>query len=154
MASTLKLGSRRGALALATALALAALLISAACGESGRVISQPQGTGTATAAAPTSGGTAGPTGKELTIDMKDNYYVQKDVTVAVNTTVTFLLKNEGTSIHNMHVPGEATGGQDAVSDLINPGSESKFQVKFVKTGTFRFVCDLHQPDMAGTVHVR
>lgn len=91
----------------------------------------------------------------ITVVMTDNKFTPNKITVPVNKKITFVAKNEGAAVHNMKVLSKATEGKDYVSDaLVNPETESKFSVTFKKTGTVKFQCDYHLPDMAGTIEVK
>ncbi len=135
------------------------MLLAAACGGGSGATTQPQGAAgtspTATSAAVSSGAaTPASAGGEITVVMKDNHFEPKQITVAVGQAVVFELKNQGTAIHNMDLPGEATGGKAAVGSPLSPGSDEKLTATFPKAGTFQFVCDFHKPEMAGTINVR
>jgi plastocyanin len=75
--------------------------------------------------------------------------------VKAGQPVKFVVKNQGTNIHNMHILSQATEGKDFSSDLtVNPGAESEFTATFTKTGQVKFQCDFHVPDMVGTITVQ
>ena len=112
-------------------------------GGSGGTATQPSGGGDATE------------GETVTVVMTDNKFTPDKITVPVNKKITFVAKNDGAAVHNMKVLSKATEGKDYVSDaMVNPEKESKFSVTFKKTGTVKFQCDYHLPDMVGTIEVK
>ena len=90
----------------------------------------------------------------VAVVMKDNVFEPKALTVAAGQTVTFSLKNEGANLHNMHVVSDDVDPKNAMSTPIEGGKTDQLVVKFAKKGTFKFQCDLHTPDMAGTITVQ
>ncbi len=112
----------------------------------------PTPTPTATPASPTP--TQGEV-LEVTVLLKDNFFDPKDLTVPVNTRVLIIAQNVGQNIHNMRVQSIPTEGKEFVSDIIvTPGTESRFEAFFTKTGIVPFQCDYHVPDMVGTITVQ
>lgn len=110
--------------------------------------------GNAIATSPSGGTTANGEVKDIEVDLKDNFFEPKTLTIPVNTTVEIEVKNVGTTIHNMHVLSKDKEGKDFTSDaIVNPGDDSKFEVKFTKKGTYDFQCDYHVPDMVGKITV-
>ena len=98
--------------------------------------------------APASGVSASP----ITIEMKDNVYNPKEITVPVGKSVTVTVKNTGIAIHNMHILSKDGEGKDISSAaLVNPGADNKFEVRLTKAATYKFQCDYHLPDMVGTI---
>lgn len=135
-----------GVIALA-GLALVASL--AACG--GDDSDEPATTATAAAAGKTAEAASGP----IEIKMTDNKFDPAAITIPVNTEVEITVENEGAAIHNMHILSQMAEGEDFASEnIVRPGTESTFTVKFTKTGTYEFVCDFHLTDMKGTVTVQ
>ncbi|GAB4333861.1 MAG: hypothetical protein Kow0010_20560 [Dehalococcoidia bacterium] len=142
-----------GRLALILAAALLVLGVAAACGG-GNDDSNGGPTATPTQANSGNGGNGG-TGKPITIELHDNFFEPKDITVPVNTTVEITVVNKGVAIHNMHVLSKDVEGQDFTSDaIVNPGASSTFEVRFSTAGVFDFQCDYHLPEMAGTITVQ
>lgn len=119
-------------------------------------------TATIPVATATAGGSASPDdngdddeGEEVEVVMTDNVFTPSTITVKAGQPVTFVAKNEGAAIHNMHVLSAKTEGKDFASDaLVNPGKESKFTVTFTQKGKLDFQCDYHLPAMAGTIEVQ
>jgi len=138
------------------AIAVLALAM-AACGGGGDDAEDENGGGIPTkpsGAATQPSGSSGE-GEEFKVVMTDNKFTPDKITVPVNKPVTFVAKNEGAAVHNMKVLSKATEGKDYTSDpLVNPDTESKFTVTFKKTGTVKFQCDYHLPDMVGTIEVK
>jgi plastocyanin len=91
----------------------------------------------------------------IEVAMHDNYFEPTEIEIPRNQTVEIVAKNEGIAIHNLHIISLAEEGKDFISDpIVNPGSESRFEVRFTKAGTYKFQCDFHLPDMVGTITVR
>ncbi len=89
------------------------------------------------------------------IVMTDNVFTPKEITVPVGKTVEFEAKNQGQALHNMHILSQSAEGKDFQTEgLVNPGAESEFTAKFTKAGTIKFQCDIHLPDMVGTITVK
>lgn len=87
--------------------------------------------------------------------MTDNVFEPKAITVPVNKAITFELKNSGQANHNMLIQASKTEGKDFMSEaIIEGGKSSTFTATFTKKGAVKFVCSLHQPDMAGTLTVK
>lgn len=109
---------------------------------------------TAAAEKDSGGGSSGKS-ETITVEMKDNLFAPKDITVERGEAVTFIAKNTGQAVHNMVIQSGATQGKDFMSDaMVNPGAESKFTATFTKAGTVKFVCAYHPPDMVGTITVK
>lgn len=139
-------------IALLSATVLAAMTV--ACGG-GDEADEPSGGGGA-AATTTQAAATEPDGeaREVELILKDNFFEPAEIRMKVGETVTIEAKNEGVAIHNVHVLSADTEGTDFRSDpLINPGDESKFDVKFSTAGTYVFQCDLHLPGMVGEIIV-
>jgi len=131
------------------ALVTAALLLAAAalvsCSSGGDTNDTAGG---ATKAAP--GGGA----QTVTVTLKDNVFEPKQITVE-RSAVTFEVKNTGIAIHNMHILSSSVEGKDfSSSAIVNPGATDKFTATFTKSGTIKFQCDFHLPDMVGTITVK
>lgn len=103
----------------------------------------------------TSGGGGGEKAESVKITLKDNLFEPKALTVPVGKSFDIELKNSGAAVHNMHILSQSKEGKDFSSNAtINPGTDSKFTVKFTKAGTYNFQCDYHVPDMVGTITVQ
>lgn len=134
--------------------ALLVLGVATACGGGGNDDSNGGPTATPTEAK-SGNGDNGASGEPVTIELHDNFFDPKDITVPVDTTVEITVVNKGVAIHNMHVLSADVEGQDFTSDaIVNPGASSTFEVKFTTTGVFDFQCDYHLPEMVGTITVQ
>jgi len=102
------------------------------------------------------GNTGGAAPKAQTVDvaMKDNLFEPKTFDVSVGQTITFNLKNNGLSLHNMHIISDDVEPKNATVAPFEAGKTAELVVKFPKKGTYKFQCDLHTPDMAGTITVK
>lgn len=87
---------------------------------------------------------------EFVISMQDNFFEPAEFSIKAGQTVTFIAKNEGTAIHNM-VVNDTSMKSDAI---VQPGTESRFEVRFDNKGEFDFQCDYHLPDMVGKITVK
>ncbi len=90
----------------------------------------------------------------VAVAMKDNVFEPKEITVEKGA-VTFEVKNVGAAIHNMRVISNGAEGKDFSSKpVIEAGAADKFTATFTKSGTIKFQCDFHLPDMVGTITVK
>lgn len=132
---------RRRVLGLTGAIVLAAAVVACGGDDGGSKDSKPAAN-------------AGPALTEVTVTMTDNVFTPKAITVPAGKEVTFTAKNGGQAIHNMHILSKGGEGKDFSSDAtVTPGQASVFKATFSKKGTYKFQCDLHLPDMSGTVTV-
>jgi len=99
-------------------------------------------------------GGSGAKAQTIEVALKDNVFEPKTFTVSAGQTVTFNLKNGGANLHNMHVLSDDVDPKNAMLTPFEGGKTSQLVVKFPKKGTFKFQCDLHTPDMAGTITVQ
>jgi plastocyanin len=91
----------------------------------------------------------------VAVSAKDNFFEPKEITVERGEAVTFNVKNDGQAIHDMHIMSLAAEGKDFMSNTtIQPGESASFTATFSKTGTLKFQCDYHLPDMVGTITVK
>lgn len=127
---------------------LASAVLLVACSSGGD--SKENGNGGSETKASSSKGKA----QTIAITMKDNAFEPKDITVEEGA-VTFEVKNAGAAIHNMHIISTAAEGKDFSSKpIIEAGTTDKFTATFTKSGTIKFQCDFHLPDMVGTITVK
>lgn len=136
-------------LALLVPAAIAVMALAAACGGGGDDDDDDNGNG--------NGGDNGNgvSSEPITIQMKDNLFDPKSITIPVNTEVEITVDNLGTAVHNMRILSKDDDGKDFTSELlVNPGKSSTFTVKLSKAKTYDFQCDYHLPDMAGTITVQ
>ncbi len=131
------------------------LALAAACGGGDDSSSKtPAATSPAgSTSAPANGSSNGEV-KDIEVDLTDNVFKPTTLTIPVGKTVQIEVKNTGQAIHNMHILSLEQEGKDFSSEaMVNPGKDSKFEVKFTKKGTIKFQCDYHVPDMVGTITV-
>jgi plastocyanin len=119
-------------------------LVAAGCGSSNNSSSSSSASSapaTTTGSTSTSGGTAAPSGKTVTIDMKNIQFNPKDVTVKVGETVKWVNQDS--------VPHNVSGGP-----LHSPtfGNGGTFTYKATKAGKISYVCTIH-PGMTATLNV-
>ncbi|HET6506669.1 MAG TPA: plastocyanin/azurin family copper-binding protein [Baekduia sp.] len=81
-----------------------------------------------------------------TVQVKDNKFVAKSITVKKGTTVKWVWK--GQAPHDVSV---AKGPAKFKSSVQTSGSFSK---KLTKAGTYTIICTIHQPDMRMTIKVK
>ena len=154
---TRAIGSWRALLLALPALLLAAALAAAACGGGdGDGASSNDGGETPAGETPT-----GPVSIDVSMAEPGgkNSFVPKDFTVKAGQEVTFNAINDGAAIHNMHVAGadKQYGTDDDVQSdpqLVNPGDTATLTWTAPdEPGVYDFQCDVHLPDMAGTITV-
>lgn len=98
----------------------------------------------ATAATPGEAAAPAAAAEPVTIVSHDIYFEPKDVTIPANTDVTFVLPNEGVTMHNFSIPDLG------VSVDIQPG-ETKEVVVNAPAGTYAFDCNVPGHKEAGMV---
>jgi plastocyanin len=81
-----------------------------------------------------------------TVQVKDNKFVAKSITVKKGTTVKWVWK--GKAPHDVSV---TKGPAKFKSSVKSSGSFSK---KLTKAGTYTIICTIHQPDMRMTIKVK
>ncbi|WP_313799203.1 cupredoxin domain-containing protein [Cytobacillus sp.] len=87
--------------------------------------------------------------KELEIELNDDYFNPKDITIPNGTTTTLILKNNGKKEHTFTV--EKLG----IDAEIQPGKEKSITVKPKQPGTYELICRYHfQEGMVGKVIVK
>ncbi len=125
-------------------------------------------------AAPASDSTATPTGeatqapqptatkepsgeaRQIAIEMKDNLFEPREVTVRAGSQIVFQLRNVGAAPHNMHIAesGSFEGGAISQPDLILPNKSGELTWEAPnEPGTYEFRCDIHPVDMTGVIIV-
>jgi len=130
-----------------TALILACLALGlAACGgdddsggSSGSSSDQPADTG---------GGAAKST---ASVSMQNIQFSPKDITLKAGGTVTFT--NDESVPHDVHKES-GPGGDFASGDDGGMQQGDTFKLKLDKPGTYKYVCHVHAPGMAGTITVK
>ena len=131
------------------ALLLACLALGlAACGgddDSGG----SSGGGSSTGQSGGSGGGSG--GGAASVSMKSIQFSPKDLTVKPGETITFT--NDESVPHDVHK--ESGPGGDFASGPDGGMQEGDtFKLKLDKPGTYKYVCHVHAPGMAGTITVK
>jgi len=130
-----------------TALILACLALGlAACGgdddsggSSGSSSDQPADTG---------GGAAKST---ASVSMRNIQFSPKDITLKAGGTVTFT--NDESVPHDVHKES-GPGGDFSSGDDGGMQQGDTFKLKLDKPGTYKYVCHVHAPGMAGTITVK
>jgi plastocyanin len=84
----------------------------------------------------------------------DNKFSQTEITVPVNTEITFTLDNKGQALHNWHVLNlKDKDGKDITTQLLTGGKSETIKFTVTQTGTFDFQCDAHPTEMRGKLTV-
>jgi plastocyanin len=85
----------------------------------------------------------------IEVDLNDNYFNPKDITIPNGKTTTLILKNKGSKKHTFTV--EKLG----IDTEVQSGKEKTITVKPTKTGTYDLICRYHlQEGMVGKVIVK
>lgn len=115
---------------------------------------------TATAAATTAAATAQVLSGDIQMEMRDNSFAPRTMTVAAGSTVTFQLSNVGKAIHNMRIANssgnyEASDAVVSTPELQRPGESGRLAWRVPsQAGTYKFRCDIHPVEMVGTITVK
>ncbi|MFB5284044.1 cupredoxin domain-containing protein [Peribacillus sp. Hz7] len=87
--------------------------------------------------------------KTIEVELNDDYFNPKVITITNGRTTTLILKNKGTKKHTFTV--EKLG----IDAEVQPGKENTITVKPNKTGTYDLICRYHlQEGMVGKVIVK
>lgn len=87
--------------------------------------------------------------RELEVELNDDYFNPKDITIPSGTATTLVLKNKGKKEHTFTV--EKLG----IDAEIQPGKEKTITVKPKQPGTYELICRYHfQEGMVGKVIVK
>lgn len=117
----------------------------------------PAGTGATSAspvAAATGAAAASFTGRDVTIEARDNEFVQKEFQIQNQEAVRLTLQNKGSAVHNWHLIGvKDAAGNEPTTPLIPGGQETKITFTIAQPGAYTYRCDVH-PEMTGRVTVR
>jgi plastocyanin len=104
------------------------------------------------------GGSATPTGgdnveAEITIVGENIAFDRSELTIeaGVETTITFENRDGGVP-HNFHIEGGAAG--DFKTDIESGPVTQTLTFTITEPGTYTFLCDVHPPQMTGTLTVR
>jgi plastocyanin len=132
----------------ALVLILASLTLGlAACGgddDSGGSSSGGSSSGGSSGGSSSSGGGA-------SVSMKNIQFDPKDVTVKPGQTITFT--NDESIPHDVHKES-GPGGDFASGGDGGMEQGDTFKLKLDKPGTYKYVCHVHAPGMAGTITVK
>ncbi|SDM59624.1 Plastocyanin [Psychrobacillus sp. OK028] len=86
--------------------------------------------------------------KVIEVELNDNYFNPKVITIPNGRTTTLILKNKGMKKHTFTV--EKLG----IDAEVQPGTEKTISVKPIKSGTYDFICRYHfQEGMVGKITV-
>jgi uncharacterized cupredoxin-like copper-binding protein len=86
--------------------------------------------------------------KTIEIELNDDYFSPKDITIPNEKTTTVLLKNKGKKEHTFTVK------ELGIDTEVQPGKEKTITVKPKKSGTYELICRYHfQEGMVGKVIV-
>lgn len=89
------------------------------------------------------------TANAIEIEMNDDYFNPKDITIPNGNTTTFILKNKGKKEHTFTVE------ELRIDAEVQPGKEKTITVKPTKAGTYELICRYHvQEGMVGKVIVK
>ena len=87
--------------------------------------------------------------KAIEVELNDDYFNPKVITIPNGRTTTLILKNKGKKQHTFTV--EKLG----IDAEVQPGKEKTITVKPIKPGTYELMCRYHlQEGMVGTVIVK
>jgi plastocyanin len=133
-------------------LAVALVLVAAACGGYGgdsKSSGSEGGTTTVTGQAANDHGSKDVSGEsKAEMEMYDYYFEPTVVTGKPGETITLELKNKGKVEHNLSIDGQS------VDQNVAAGEQAEVQVTFPKSGTVSFFCKFHQSQgMAGGLTV-
>jgi plastocyanin len=109
----------------------------------------------AVAAAPASAGVPDGARKpqKRTVDVADNYYGPKKLTVNLKSRITWKWTDEAADVHDVKVTSAPKGFKKFQTE---PGSAGfTYSKTLTKPGTYRFICTFHEEDnMRMTIVVR
>ncbi|MCI0765817.1 cupredoxin domain-containing protein [Bacillus sp. TL12] len=87
--------------------------------------------------------------KVIEVELNDDYFNPKVITIPIGRTTTLILKNQGNKEHTFTV--EKLG----IDAEVQPGKEKNITVKPNKPGTYELICRYHfQKGMDGQVIVK
>lgn len=86
--------------------------------------------------------------KAIEVEMNDDYFNPKIITIPNGRTTTLILKNKGTKEHTFTVE------ELRIDALVQPGKEQTITVEPKKPGTYELICRFHfKQGMVGQVIV-
>jgi plastocyanin len=121
----------------------------AACGGDDDSGGGSGGGGSSTAQS--SGGGSGSGGGGANVSLKNIQFNPKDITVKAGQTITFT--NDESVPHDVHKES-GPGGDFASGPDGGLQQGDTFKLKLDKPGTYKYVCHVHAPGMAGTIIVK
>ncbi len=83
----------------------------------------------------------------VTLDLGDNFFSSKEVTVPAGVPITVTINNQGQALHNWDVTGVVK------STFIQHG-QSQTVTFTAAPGTYAFQCDVHPKEMTGVLIVK
>lgn len=85
----------------------------------------------------------------IEVELNDNYFNPKDITIPNEKTTTLILKNKGTKKHTFTVK------KLGIDTEIQSGTEKTITMKPTETGTYDLICRYHfQEGMVGKIIVK
>lgn len=88
-------------------------------------------------------------GNAIEVELNDDYFNPKDITIPNGKTTTLILRNKGSKKHTFTV--ENLG----IDTVVQSGTEKTITVKPTETGTYDLICRYHfQEGMVGKVIVK
>ena len=88
-------------------------------------------------------------GNTIEVELNDDYFNPKVITISNGRTTTLILKNKGKKEHTFTVE------KLRIDAEVQPGKEKNITVKPKKTGTYDLICRYHlQEGMVGKVMVK
>ena len=98
-----------------------------------------------------SGGSGSGGGGGAKVSLKNIQFNPKDITVKAGQTITFT--NDESVPHDVHKES-GPGGEFASGPDGGLQQGDTFKLKLEKPGTYKYVCHVHAPGMAGTITVK
>lgn len=96
--------------------------------------------------------------RALQVDMRDNLFEPKRLTVKAGEPLVITLRNRGVEPHNMRVAG-MDGRYNTADDLVSQpemqmtGMVGTLELILDRPGTYQFRCDFHAAGMLGVITV-
>jgi plastocyanin len=109
------------------------------------------GGGAASTSEQPAGGGGGAGGGGVQVSLKNIQFNPKDVTVKPGETITFT--NDESIPHDVHKES-GPGGDFASGPDGGMQQGDTFKLKLDQPGTYKYVCHVHAPGMAGTITVK
>lgn len=112
------------------------------------------------AVAPGTGGGETPQAANNVVVATDNAFAPTTLTAPPNTEVTFIMDNQGKSIHNLHFYTDSSAttdladGSGSDDSAIKGGDKETLTFTTPGVGTYYFHCDYHPDQMKGNLEVK